>query len=50
MKTTADRLPSLMATVKDAHTYEVPEIVATPIAAGDADYLAWIEDVTRHTG
>ncbi|MGI6419069.1 MAG: divalent-cation tolerance protein CutA [Thermoguttaceae bacterium] len=28
------------------HPYEVPEIVALPIAAGSADYLAWIGEET----
>jgi hypothetical protein len=26
------------------HTYEVPEIVALPIANGDPAYLRWIEE------
>ena len=47
LKTRSDRLPALMEAVKEAHSYEVPEIVAIPIAAGDSAYLAWIEDETR---
>jgi periplasmic divalent cation tolerance protein len=47
LKTTSDQLPSLLAAVKEAHSYEVPEIVATPIVAGDSAYLAWIKDETR---
>ena len=35
-----------MEAVKEAHSYEVPEIVAVPLAAGDSAYLAWIEDET----
>jgi periplasmic divalent cation tolerance protein len=46
LKTAADRLPALMEAVKEAHSYEVPEIVAVPLAAGDSAYLAWIEDET----
>jgi periplasmic divalent cation tolerance protein len=46
LKTTSDRLPSLMAAVREAHGYEVPEIVASPIDAGDPAYLSWIEDET----
>jgi len=47
LKTSAERLPALMDAVKEAHSYEVPEIVAIAIAAGDAAYLAWIRDETR---
>lgn len=28
--------------VKSVHTYEVPEVIATPIVGGSADYLAWV--------
>jgi periplasmic divalent cation tolerance protein len=50
MKTTSDRLDPLFAALRDAHSYEVPEIIAVPIAAGDPDYLAWVEDGSRATG
>ena len=32
----------LASRVKELHSYDVPEIIALPIAAGDEDYLAWI--------
>lgn len=47
LKTSADRLPALVDAVKEAHRYELPEIVAVPIAAGDPAYLAWIGEETR---
>jgi uncharacterized protein involved in tolerance to divalent cations len=28
------------------HPYETPEILAHAVAAGGADYLAWIDDST----
>ncbi len=28
--------------IKELHPYEVPQVIALPIAAGAADYLAWI--------
>jgi periplasmic divalent cation tolerance protein len=43
-KTAPSALDELMAAVRSAHSYEVPEIVATAIDAGDVDYLAWIEE------
>lgn len=35
------------AAIRALHSYETPEIVQIPIAAGSADYLAWIDQVTR---
>jgi len=29
--------------VKELHSYDVPEVIALPIAVGDEDYLAWID-------
>ncbi|MFI6899611.1 divalent-cation tolerance protein CutA [Nonomuraea sp. NPDC050394] len=46
MKTTADRFGELAGCVRALHSYEVPEIVAVPVAVGTADYLRWI---TRET-
>lgn len=42
MKTTTDRLDDLIVVVREAHSYETPEIVAVPIEGGLADYLNWI--------
>ena len=41
-KTTGDRYPELEAAVRRLHTYEVPEILATPVVKGSADYLGWL--------
>ena len=35
--------------IRRIHPYEVPEIVALPIVAGSASYLAWLEVQTRST-
>jgi periplasmic divalent cation tolerance protein len=42
LKTRAERLPELTARVKALHSYEVPCVVALPIAGGNAAYLDWI--------
>ncbi|MFD9130249.1 divalent-cation tolerance protein CutA [Kitasatospora sp. NPDC059571] len=42
LKTTADRYPALEAHLRAGHAYEVPEVVAVPVVAGSADYLAWV--------
>lgn len=49
LKTTMTRLPALEARIRSEHPYQVPEIVAVPIVAGDPAYLAWIEDGVRDT-
>ena len=41
-KTSAARLADLLARIKALHSYEQPEIVAVPIAAGDPGYLQWL--------
>jgi periplasmic divalent cation tolerance protein len=41
-KTTADRYAEVEAAIAELHSYEEPEIVATPIVAGSAGYLEWI--------
>jgi periplasmic divalent cation tolerance protein len=47
IKTTSEALPSLTETVKREHSYEVPEIVALPVAGGSAEYLSWIATEVR---
>lgn len=42
MKTTAARYPALEAFIKDRHTYETPEIVASEVSMGSNEYLEWI--------
>jgi periplasmic divalent cation tolerance protein len=43
-KTTRAAYEAVEAAIRQAHSYDEPEIVATPIVAGSAGYLAWIED------
>ncbi len=33
----------MIALVKEAHSYDVPEIIALPVIGGNDDYLKWIE-------
>lgn len=42
MKTTAEQLPVLEATLKELHSYEVPELVALSIESGSQPYLDWL--------
>ncbi len=43
IKTRASLLPEIIETVKKAHSYEVPEIIALPIVGGNEDYLKWMD-------
>lgn len=49
MKTTPDLVPTVIARVRELHSYEVPEVISLPIEAGNEAYLKWIGDVTRPT-
>ncbi len=45
-KTAESRLAPLLETIRTLHPYDQPEIVATPIVAGDPGYLEWIRRET----
>ncbi len=47
IKTRRARFDELSSWIDANHPYEVPEIVALPIEAGSASYLAWLEEQTR---
>jgi periplasmic divalent cation tolerance protein len=42
IKTTAERYAALEEALRDAHPYELPEIIAVPIERGLPAYLAWV--------
>jgi periplasmic divalent cation tolerance protein len=46
-KLPADRYEELAAFLAQRHSYDEPEIIATPIVAGSATYLSWLRDETR---
>jgi periplasmic divalent cation tolerance protein len=47
LKLPATRYQELAEFLTQRHSYDEPEIVATPIVAGSAAYLSWIEEVTQ---
>jgi periplasmic divalent cation tolerance protein len=49
-KTRGDRYPALEAAIREAHPYDVPEIIALPIVAGNPDYLEWVRTESREQG
>ncbi len=42
LKTTRARFEALRDRVLALHPYEVPEVIALPVEAGSARYLAWL--------
>lgn len=42
IKTTAARYGQLEAEIRRLHGYDVPEIVAVPVACGLPEYLGWV--------
>lgn len=44
IKTRGDRYPELERAIREAHPYQVPEILAVPVAAGLGKYLAWLDE------
>jgi periplasmic divalent cation tolerance protein len=46
-KTCAALYAQLEQAIKAVHSYDVPEILAVEVIAGNAEYLRWIEQETR---
>jgi periplasmic divalent cation tolerance protein len=46
VKTTTDRYPEVEAVIRAQHPYDLPEIIALPIAAGLPAYLEWVAKET----
>ena len=46
VKTSQELLDSLVARVKQLHSYECPCIVALPIIGGSDDFLNWVREQT----
>ncbi len=42
LKTSAARYDALEAWLTEAHDYDTPEIIATPVVRGSAAYLEWV--------
>lgn len=47
IKTTSDRLEDVAATLREVHSYELPEMLTVEISGGSDQVLAWIRDITR---
>lgn len=47
VKTMRSRYDALEEAIRTSHPYDLPEVIALPIAAGLPAYLAWLEDETK---
>jgi len=43
IKTDLSKFSELETTIKNNHSYEVPEIIAIPIIKGSESYLSWLK-------
>lgn len=46
-KTPTDRAEALQAHIVSHHSYQVPEVIHTPITGGHSAYLSWLTAQTR---
>lgn len=49
-KTTGGAYEAVEAAIREIHSYDEPEIVATPIVAGSPGYLEWVSQSVRPPG
>ena len=47
LKSQEKLIEKIIKTVKSVHSYQVPEIIALPIMAGNQDYLKWIDESVK---
>ena len=46
-KTEAGLYDEVEAAIREAHSYDEPEVIAMPIVAGSPGYLAWVSESIR---
>ncbi len=47
LKTRKSMADEVIIAIKQLHSYDVPEIIAVPVIAGYAPYLAWVHAETK---
>ena len=47
IKTTSERFEEMRTRLVALHPYQVAEVIAVPVEAGHAPYLAWVTGETR---
>jgi periplasmic divalent cation tolerance protein len=46
-KTTTQASDALVEHIRTHHSYDVPEVICTPVTGGNPAYLCWIREETR---
>src|ERR1700723_3285692 len=46
IKTTAERFTAISDTIRELHSYELPECIAIEIEDGSPEYFRWLSDST----
>lgn len=49
LKTTMSKMGDLISFIKSEHPYDIPEIIAIPVAEGLPDYVNWVIEETGKT-
>lgn len=47
VKSRRDKFSRIVRLVKSVHSYEVPEIIALPVIAGEKKYLRWLDESVK---
>jgi len=47
VKTAVDRVEATIEAIKEAHSYDLPEIIVLPVTGGLPGYMAWVYGETR---
>ena len=47
IKSVAGKFDDVRERIRQLHTYQLPEVIAVPIADGDAEYLQWLRDAVE---
>ena len=47
LKAPMAKVKEIIKKVKSLHSYDVPEIIALPIVAGNEDYLKWLDESVK---
>ena len=50
IKSVAEKFEAVRDRIRRMHTYQVPEVIAVPVTAGDADYLKWLRESVAING
>ena len=49
IKTRGERFEELKAALVAQHPYELPELIAMPVAGGSEPYLEWLDSAVNHS-